>query len=348
MVYNLNFVRTISPLAAVVAGLLLLTGCSRKPAPPARKPAATQPAYNPASPAAEALRQEFLKKYDLKGRVSMIEFGTVDCKLSGQGLDGMVMLQKLDIAPGLSFVRVEQSGDTAAADAYYKKRALKFPVHRDPSTELARAFESTSLPSFILVDKFGRVRYRGSYPDNEAFADWIVEMQEAPGDMGPAAPLFGVVTLEGAKLLAATKLPGLDGETVALDQVMGPEGMVAVFIDTTCPFSGQALGDMPKVAPTLTRFQINSIVVNIDGSADVVKKYFGNKLLGAPVIYDPTDATMKRWNIQSVPTVVYINPDKEIVYNGVAVWADVANAIEESRGLPPGTIKFSARGTSYG
>ncbi len=344
MVHGLSFVRTISPLATVLVWLLLLTGCSRKPA----TPPATQPAATPAGPAAAALREEFLKKYDLTGRVSLIEFGTVDCKLSGQGLDGMAMLQKLDIAPGLAFVRVEESGTTGAVDAYYKKQALKFPVHRDPSTELAKAFESTSVPSFILVDKFGRVRYRGSWPDHEDFADWIVKMQEAPGDMGPAAPLFGVVTLEGVKLLAATKLPGLDGQEISLDEVMGPEGMVAVFIDTTCPFSGQALGDMPKVAPTLTAAQINSIVVNIDGSSDVVKKYFGTKLLGAPVIYDATDATKKRWNIQSVPTVVYIDPDKAIAYKGVAVWSDVANAIEEARGLPPGTIKFSARGTSYG
>jgi len=124
--------------------------------------------------------------------------------------------------------------------------------------------------------------------------------------------------------------------------------MVAVFVDTTCPFSGQALGDMPKVAHTLLAARINSVVVNVNGDSDVPGNYFGGKRLGAPVIYDTTDATMGRWQIQSVPTVVYVGPDKAIAYNGAAVWDQVAKAIENARRLPPGTIKFTARGMSYG
>ena len=322
-------------LAAVVVGLLVLGGCSRDPAPPAAK-------------SAEAMREDLLKQHDLKGRVAMIEFGLFDCELSGEGLDGMVLLHKLNVLPGLAFLRVEESKDAVAVATYYKDKDLKFPVHSDPTTDLAVAFESTSNPSFVLVDKFGRVRYRGKWPDNKDFGDWVAAMQAAPADLGPDAPMFGVVTLDGATLLAATSLPGLDGNMIALEQAMGPEGIVAVFVDTTCPISGQALGDMPKVAPTLAKARINSIVVNIDGDSDVVKAYFSNKPLGAPVIYDATNATMNRWDIQSVPTVVYIDPDKAIAYKGVAAWAEVAKAIEKARKLPPGTIKFSARGTSYG
>jgi hypothetical protein len=77
-------------------------------------------------------------------------------------------------------------------------------------------------------------------------------------------------------------------------------------------------------------------------------KYFGGKSLGAPVIYDATSATMTRWNIKSVPTIVYVGPDKTIAYNGTAVWANVGAAIEKARQMPPGTIKFTARGTGYG
>jgi len=357
MTATTRIIYRIPALAAAVLGLLVFAGCKRSAPPPATKPAATQLSaatirQNAAYAAAAPLREQLLTQYDLKGRVAMIEFGMVingvlTCELSAQGLDGMVLHQKLNDVPGLAFLRVEQSKDAAAVDAYYKDKDLKFPVYRDPNMTMAHAFMATSVPTFVLVDKFGRVRYRGSEPGNQ-LGKWVADLQAEKADAGPDVAMLGVVTLDGAKLLAATALQDLSGQRVALDGAMGPQGIVLVFVDTTCPFSGQALRDMPTVAPTLSKANINSFVVNIDGSKEVVTKYYGGKNLGAPVIYDPTDATLTRWNIKSTPAIVYIGPDKTIAYNGMAVWADVASAIEKARQLPPGTIKFTARGTSYG
>jgi thioredoxin-related protein len=352
MTVTTDIVRRIPAVAAAVLGLLALGGCKRSAPPAAPKPAATTAQQAAAYAAAAPLREQLLTRYDLKGRVAMIEFGMVvngilTCELSAQGLDGMVLHQRLDDVPGLAFLRVEQAKDAAAVDAYYKGKDLKFPIHRDPDMTMAHAFAATSIPTFVLVDKFGRVRYRGGEPGSQ-LGKWVADLQAETADAGPDVAMLGVVTLDGAKLLAATSLPDLGGQIVALDGAMGPEGIVLVFVDTTCPFSGQALRDMPTVAPTLAKANINSVVVNIEGSKEVVTNYFGGKDLGAPVIYDPTDATITRWNIKSAPNIVYIGPDKKIAYNGLAVWADVASAIEKARQLPPGTIKFTARGTSYG
>ena len=341
MTATTGLVRRIPAVAAVVLGLLAFGGCKRSSPPAPTKTAA-----------AAALREQLLTQYKLKGRVAMIEFGMVvngnlACELSAQGLDGMVLHQRLNDVPGLALLRVEEAKDAAAVEAYYKDKDLKFPIYRDPNMIMAQAFAATSIPTFVLVDKFGRVRYRGSEPGSQ-LGKWVADLQAETADAGPDVAMLGVVTLDGAKLLAATSLPDLGGQIVALDGAMGPEGIVLVFVDTTCPFSGQALRDMPTVAPTLAKANINSVVVNIDGSKEVVTNYFGGKDLGAPVIYDPTDATMTRWNIKSAPNIVYIGPDKKIAYNGLAVWADVASAIEKARQLPPGTIKFTARGTSYG
>ena len=125
-------------------------------------------------------------------------------------------------------------------------------------------------------------------------------------------------------------------------------GMVAMFVDTTCPFSSQAMRDMPVVAAELAARKIGSVVVNIDGDDKTVQDYFSKQSLGAPLLYDKTTATKDAWGIQSVPTVVYVGPDKTIGYNGVAVWADVARAIERTQHLPQGSIQFSARGTKFG
>ncbi len=333
-------------VAAVVLGLLAFAGCKRS-APPATQPAAAPAQPDAAYAAAAPLREQLLAQYELRDCVTMIEFGLFGYPLTEQGLDGMILHQKLNDVPGLAFLRVELSKDPAAVDAYYKDKDLKLPVYRDPNMAMAQAFAATSDPTFVLVDKFGRVRYRGSEPGSQ-LGKWVADLQAEPADAGSDAAMLGIVSLEGAKLLAATTLPNLAGQNVALDGALGPEGIVLVFVDTTCPFSGQALGDMPTVAPTLAKAKINSVVVNIDGSKEVVTDYFGGKNLGAPVVYDATAATMNRWNITSVPTIVYVGPDKNIGYNGTAVWANVGAAIEKARKLPPGTVNFTAHGTSYG
>jgi len=43
----------------------------------------------------------------------------------------------------------------------------------------------------------------------------------------------------------------LDGVVNPLSRYMGPHGLLVVFVDTSCPFAGTAIGDMPNVAATL-------------------------------------------------------------------------------------------------
>jgi len=345
-------------VAAAVAVLMPAAGCKDQGEPPATQPAGQEdpnvccpdllaPEQAMDSREAAAIREKLLKQHGLTGKVSLIQFGMAGYPLTDEGLEGMILHERLDDVPGLAMLRVEISRDAAAADAYYKDMDFDFPVHRDPAMKAAQAFGATSDPTYVIVDKFGRIRYRGPEPD-ERFGDWIELLQAQAEDAGPNQEMLGVVKLDGAKLLAGTSLPDLEGETVALNECLGPEGLVVVLVDTTCPFSGEALRDMPTVAMTLAQAAVASIVVNIDGSKQRVTEFYGNKDLGAPVIYDETDATLKAWNITSVPTVFYITPDKQIAYEGSAVWADVGLVIEQARKMPPGSIKFTAHGTSYG
>ena len=69
---------------------------------------------------------------------------------------------------------------------------------------------------------------------------------------------------------------------------------------------------------------------------------------GATIVFDTTTATRLAWGIQSVPTVVYLDSAGNVVYNGKAVWKDLAAAIENTLKLPANTIQFKAAGTGYG
>ena len=342
--------RLLCRILVLAAGMCLLAqiGCKKDSTPPATQPAST----TQAAPAGQAddpavIRSRLLSSNHLKGKVTLIQFGLYFYPLTEQGLEGMILHKKLDDIPGLSFLRVEESDNAAGVEAYYKDKKLGFGVQHDPDGSIAKAFKATSDPTFVLVDKFGRVRYRGPEPD-EQLGEWVEKLQAQTADAGPDVAMFGKVALDGKKLLAETSLPDLEDNIIKMKDLLGPEGLVVLLVDTTCPFSGEALRDMPTVAPVLAQANVGSVVVNIDGSRERVAEYFGGKDVGTTLIYDPTDTTMKAWNIRSVPTVVYLTPDEKIAYNGVAVWGQVANAIGQARHFPPGTIKFTVQGTEYG
>ncbi|MGB2822242.1 MAG: hypothetical protein WBF17_14755 [Phycisphaerae bacterium] len=330
-------------VAAVLMSAVCVSGCRRaaQSPPPQARSAQEQAAAD------AALRAGFLQRYGLKGRVALIEFGLLGCELSEKGLEEMATLERLGAIPQLAFARVEASQDTAAVDEYYKAKSLKFPVHRDPDAALGRAFDATAYPTFLIVGKFGRVRYRGGQPDNR-LEEWVEAILAEKTDPGPGIALLGAVKLDGKKLLEHTALPDLTGSVRRLDGLLGPEGLVALFVDTTCQFSAQALREIPNVSRTLSGRKINSVVINLDDAQAAVKAFYANLNTGTPVLYDASPDTRGYWNIRAVPTAVYIDPDKKIAYNGKAVWGDLALAIERARKLAPGSIQFTAQGTRFG
>lgn len=332
----------------LAAGLIAIAaaGCRGKPPTTQSSDMVEQPAAK--GPSAEALRTEFLQRYKLKGRVALVEFGLIGCQLSEKGLDEMVFLNETKAIEGLAYARVEAAEDDSAVAAYYKTKAPGFPIHRDANKLLAEAFDATTYPSFVIVGKFGRVRYRGNWP-GEHLPKWAKALVAEESDPGPEVAMLGTVKkLDGPKLLAETALPDMTGGEKGLAGLLGQKGLVVLFVDTTCPYSFQAMQEMPTVARALARHKIRSVAVNIDGSREAVKGRFGAGMLGVPLLFDETSATKVAWNIQSVPTVAYIDPHKQIAYHGKALWANLATAIGAASGLPPGTVRFTVKGTKYG
>lgn len=330
-------------VAALALTLPAVPGCNRADTPPA-----SGGNRGAGEAAAAAAREKFLEQYKLTGRVALIEFGLFDCVLSDKGLEEMAFLHAQEAIPHLAYARVEATADVAGADEYYKAKALKLPVHRDPQTTVAQAFDGTAYPTFVIVGKFGRVRYRGKQPDYR-LDDWVKALAAEQADPGPDVALLGVVKLDVPKLLGETRLPSLGGRAEPLASLMGAEGMLALFVDTNCPYSRQAMGDMAMVSGVLSRRKINSVLVNMGDPEAKVRKHYSQRAIGsATLVYDVATVVKDNWNVHSVPRVIFIGPDRKIVYNGKALWNEVATAIQDARGYRPGTIRFTAKGTKFG
>ena len=332
-----------------IAGLLalsLLCGCQAKQDSSGKKAGSSKKACGVSGKSSPV--PGFLKANGLTCKVVLVEFGDLSCELSASGLDAMLEMSSKKKFPGLAFARLEASGNDSAVQAYYAKKALPFPMVRDKEGALAKALKATAFPSFVLLDKFGCVRYRGRFPTEEDLDDWVGALAAEKTRPASAPALFGKVELNVAELLKTTKLPELKGVAKSLDAYRGEEGLLLVFVDTDCPFAGAAIGEMPVVSKTLAQFDVPSVVVNISDPADVVADSYRTRKTGTPVVYDVEKATQFKWNIQSVPTVVFVTHDNRIAYNGPAVWADLASAMNKALSFPTGFISFSVQGTEYG
>jgi len=318
-------------VAAILA--VLAAGC---------KPAENAPAAPAAGPA------EFLKQCGLQGKVALVQFGMVGCALSEEGIGRMTALNKDRRIEGLAMARVEGGKQSKEADAYFAAKSPGFPVRFDADGSLGRAFDATAWPTYVLVDKFGRIRYRGPWPDEAKLAEWAAALGKETADAGPGAAMFGVAVLDVPKLLDETRLPDLQGAVKPLRQRMGAKGLLAVFVDTKCPFSATAIGEMSSVASVLAKHEVQSVLVNIGEAKAAVEPFYAERQVGMPVLYDAGNATQTAWAVTSVPTVILMDSGGTVAYRGKAVWADVGAATEKSLQLPAGALKFTVKGTGFG
>lgn len=301
----------------------------------------------PSRPGDSAAQRAFLKEHGLGGKIVLMEFGLVGCELSEQGLDELMFLHREKVHENVAYVRVEAEPDKQKVAEYYAAKKLPFLMWHDPDTSLARAFDATVYPQFVLVGKFGRVRYRGNYP-HRRLGEYVEILTAETTDPGPDVGIFGTVAVDAPKLLAKTSLPDLGGAVKSLKDYKGAGGLLMVFVDTTCPFSGEAIGNIPKIAGRLAGYKVPTVLVNLDDAEQAVRAFYKGRTPGAPVVYDVTTDTKLKWNIQFVPTVIFIDSADGVSYNGKAVWADLAAAAEKSLKLPAGTLGFKAKGTGFG
>ena len=295
----------------------------------------------------ESLQAQFLKDH-VQGRMVFIEFGLIGCPLSESGLDKMIRMCREKLIPDLAYARVEAAKDPKVIEQYYAAKSPGFPVCRDADSSLAIAYEATVYPTFVLVDRFGHVRYRGPLPVDDKLAAWVDALKGEKADPGPGVALFGTVTLDGPGLLAQTQLPDLQGASQPLRASMGRRGLLVVFVDTKCPFSAQAVTDMAKVAPALAKHEVTSLLVNLGDPKETVLEFYAKRAAGTPVVYDATTATQQAWSVTAVPTVVLLDVDGGIAYKGRAAWPDLAAAAEKGLELPAGSVNLGVQGTQFG
>lgn len=291
---------------------------------------------------------EFLKANKLQGKIVLIEIGMIGCDLSDNGLDTMIEFCSKRRITDLNYVRLEALNKSEESESYYKAKKVLFPVFYDLEMSVAKALEAAVFPRFVLLDKYGRIRYRGSLPEEKDLKKWTSVLKSEKNNQNSNVELFNEKTLNAKKLLNNAKLPDLNGKVKALAEYKSSSGITIIFVDTKCPFSLNAIEQLNEISVTLNKFKVPFILINIGESKKTVLDFYKDKNPGVGVLYDTSNKTQQDWNIEFVPTVILISNKSEVSYKGPADWTNLAKSAEKMLGLKTGSIKFISKGTESG
>jgi peroxiredoxin len=100
-----------------------------------------------------------LRLQELRGRVVLVNFWATWCGPCKQEMPELNKLYDKYHASGFVLLGVNVDDDARHAADVATKLGLKFPVLLDSDKAVSRLYEVDSMPSTLLIDRDGRVRY---------------------------------------------------------------------------------------------------------------------------------------------------------------------------------------------
>ena len=144
---------TTSKLAITIAVALAL-GSAALPAVASIAPASAAPDF-----ALRSLSGPNLRLQEQRGKVVMINFWATWCGPCRQEMPHLSRLYDKYRAAGFVLLGVNVDDDARRAGEMAQRLALPFPVLFDSEKTVSRLYDLGTMPSSVLIDRDGRVRY---------------------------------------------------------------------------------------------------------------------------------------------------------------------------------------------
>jgi thiol-disulfide isomerase/thioredoxin len=109
---------------------------------------------------APSFAQAHLDLKGLRGHVVYVDFWASWCTPCRQSFPWMKALERTYGTQGLSVVAVDLDHDRQDADRFLRIFQPNFAVIFDPAGTLAQRFNVMGMPTSVLIDREGKIRYR--------------------------------------------------------------------------------------------------------------------------------------------------------------------------------------------
>jgi cytochrome c biogenesis protein CcmG/thiol:disulfide interchange protein DsbE len=162
-------------LAFAVLALVLLAACARGSATTSGGAAVSEISGTLPALSGPTLTGGTLSPGDYAGRVVVVNFWATWCGPCRREQPVLSSVEGSQDPKGAFFVGVDYRDDAAAGRAYLHEFDVAYPSLEDPSGGLAYRFGVPYLPSTIVADAEGRLRYRVVGAVDEATLNDLIE-----------------------------------------------------------------------------------------------------------------------------------------------------------------------------
>jgi len=119
------------------------------------------------------------------------------------------------------------------------------------------------------------------------------------------------------------ELPGVDGKTYRRDDVMGPNGLLVVFMCNHCPYVKAVEDRILRDVRDLQELGVGAVAVMANDPSDYPEDSFDNlkaraeeKAYPMPYLFDETQEVAKRFGAVCTPDFFGFNADGYLQYRG--------------------------------
>lgn len=114
------------------------------------------------------------------------------------------------------------------------------------------------------------------------------------------------------------RLQNMDEEFVDIKELKG-KVIIVNFWATWCPPCRREMGSLERLHLATKNQNVVILAINIGEDVDTVFSFLGtvDPSPSFPILFDPDAGSMKRWNVQGLPTTYIINPNGTIAYRAV-------------------------------
>jgi peroxiredoxin len=96
---------------------------------------------------------------DLAGQVVMVNFWATWCGPCREEMPHLEALYQRYSDLGFTLLGVNVEEDASGADKFLAETPVSFPILFDPANEVSRLYEVIAMPSTVLIDRSGQLRF---------------------------------------------------------------------------------------------------------------------------------------------------------------------------------------------